>query len=288
VDVATMTVGGLVRDWDFVSSPVRPPRVRQTVVRFLRRLRLAPRFAAIKPLVRHPRWTLYFVFSPDGALRPGHLFTIERLRALDRKLMVICAAPSPDSIPEALARHADALYWKGLSGFDFSAYTIGLRAIAKASEHADVLVLNDSVYGPFHDLKLLIARARWDLTGFTASAEIENHIQSYAFHLRDVDRRRLGSMCSVFVPRLAFNKRADVIFGQETRMARVAAKTMSVGALWFAQGVGLLNPTMVAPFELLSDGFPFVKRTLLGPDAGPELRVRVRSWLAERGHPPVP
>lgn len=180
----------------------------------------------------------------------------------------------------------DALWWKGLRGYDFSAYRVGLEAIAAKSAHADVFVLNDSVYGPFEDIGPALATTPWDLTGFTAFSLVENHIQSYAFQLKDVTARRLRQIGSVMPRYLVCDDYRSVVYLQETRFARVAAKRMSVGALWYADANVCGDPTVYAGPDLLENGFPFVKKSLFGRNAGLYDAAMLNRLLAARKHAP--
>jgi len=175
--------------------------------------------------------------------------------------------------------------WKGLSGYDFSAYAIALREIAKSSPGADVVILNDSVFGPFGSLDPFIARTRWDLTGFTATGLIENHIQSYCFVIRDVTPAKVLALLPVLPLRHALNHAVDVIYLQESRLARVAARSMSVGAFWYAGGEPGWDPTLHGAEDLIAAGFPFLKRSLFGKYTGVFDEARLFEMLEERGHP---
>ena len=115
--------------------------------------------------------------------------------------------------------------------------------------------MNDSVFGPFVPLRPVLDNSRWDLTGFTASGELTNHVQSYAFCLRGVTP------------------------------ARVAARSMTVGALWYSDATRVHNPTLVKPMELLDAGFPFLKRALLTKSSNYIERDLVLERLARHGHP---
>jgi len=278
----------LVRDWDF--KPSRAPLwyERERLTSALRLRHAPPKSEMLKPVSASPRWSLYFVYLPDGVLGEPHQFTLDQLRKLDRKLMVVCAAPTSADIPPALIEAADAIYWKGLDGFDFSAYAIGLSAIAAGSPGAQVLVLNDSVFGPFGDIAPLIERARWDLTGFTASLQFESHIQSYAFLIRDLTAVRLRALRSIFPVSFAYNELWPVVACFETRLARVASRRMTVGAFWLGPDDGS-DPTVSHALELLDQGFPFVKKSLVGKHRSKQDEAKVRDALAQRGHPaPAP
>ena len=282
-------VQGLQSPWDFVASQRRIWLDIRREARRLLRSRPAPAHQVLKPL--HPRdcWFAYFVFAPDGVLSDSHRFTLQRLRDMNRGVLVVCAAPGADSVPKELFDLVDALYWKATSGYDFSAYTLALGAIADHSPGADVLVLNDSVVGPFTDLRPFIDRTPWGLTGFTASSLAENHLQSYAFVLRNVVPGLLQRLRSVFPPDIAFDDAGDVILCQELSFARVASRHMTVGACWYSVFERVPDPTLVKPLELLDAGFPFMKTSVLGKHSGFQAHAQeaLQDRLKLAGHPPI-
>jgi hypothetical protein len=278
-----MTAHEIVEDWTFERSRTelrwRVKRVKASV----QGICSAPPHVAIRPVTRRESWTVYFVYAPTGHVSESQRFTIRKLKESERALCVVCATPDPSSMPEELSHTADALYWKHMRGFDFSAYRIGLHAVARHSTGSDVLLLNDSVLGPFSDINALLARSPWAMTGFTASASRENHIQSYAFHLSDVTPLRLKQLQTVLPGSFAFNTYDAVITCQETRMARIASHSMSVGSLWYCADRRSLP--LVRATELLDRGFPFIKRSLLNKSAHfQDLRI-IHSRLESFGHP---
>ena len=238
--------------------------------------------AAVTP---KPRWTGYFIFAPGGGLAPRHRYTLSRLRALSGGLLVVYASPDLASVPAELRDYCDALYWKDLPGFDFSAYAIMLDAVADQSPGADLFVMNDSVVGPLTDLEPTLSGAAWDLTGFTATYLLENHLQSYAFILKDVTPHRIAAFGASIPRRWAYDRYRDVVNLQETRFARFAARQMSVGSLWYAGPSAHYNPTLSLAPDLVEAGFPFVKRSLVDRldqlDEGP----RLTALLTAAGYP---
>jgi lipopolysaccharide biosynthesis protein len=274
----------LERDWTF--RPSRPDGVTRAVRLLTRRgRRPAPAHLALVPVTPSPRWIAYFVFLPAGGLTAAHRFTLDRLRAADAKLCVICAAPTPGDVPDALARYADALYWKALPGFDFSAYALAVRVVAAGSPGADLLVLNDSVWGPFVPVDSIWPAMRWDLTGFTASAQIQNHVQSYAFHLRGVTPATAHALRPVLPAGYAYDDYRGAVYRQESRFATVGARSMTVGALWYADGVRCGDPSVLAALPLVRQGFPFLKRSLLGKNGHIYPRAQILATLRDLGHP---
>lgn len=225
---------------------------------------------------------------------------------MDGGLALICATASRDELGDSALDAADALYWKQLSGFDFSGYSLALTEVAKRSPGADVYLQNDSVLGPFTDIPGLLCEARWRLTGFLASPALENHLQSYAFCLRAVDTSLLRGLNTVFPAWWACAGWRDVINLQETRLARIAARTMTVGSLWFApcaehREYGLIDvlghkllggapapvrdPGLVSAIALLDEGFPFLKKSLFEKNKGYQDIAVLNDRLRTFGHP---
>ncbi|WP_375288087.1 hypothetical protein [Sphingomonas sp.] len=277
----------LERNWQY--RPSRPDAVdRLRRLRALGRWQPAPAHECLVPIRgARDRWIVYFLFLPAGrSLDSAHRYTLARLRASGTGLLVVCAAARAADVPAELHGIADALYWKALGGFDFSAYALGLHAIAAANPGADVLVLNDSVFGPFGPIDALWPLMTWDLTGFTACGQVENHIQSYAFHLKNVTPQRMAGLAQVLPAGRAHDQYEPVVLRQETRLAVDAARRMSVGALWYGAPDLTVDPSLFAAMPLVEAGFPFLKRALRTKHTGIYPDEAIRAVLVRRGHPP--
>lgn len=272
-------------DWHYTpSTPNWRVRATRIYCRFRGRI-AAPAHRVLTPPVGTGAWTIYFAYLPDGQVQAAHRFAIRALKALDRKLMIVCATRDVEAVPDELRDSADALIWKALPGFDFSAYGIGLRSLAAHCPGSDALVLNDSTFGPLANLAPWLARARWDLTGFTATSNVENHIQSYAFHLRDVTLQRMKALSAIFPATHGYDRFWSVVLRQETRFARIAARTMSVGAFLYADHDEVEDPTWQMALPLVGAGFPFLKRSLLGKLEHVAPRAETLATLAAAGYP---
>lgn len=254
--------------------------------RFARRLSARPAHQVLKPVFHASRWNIYFVFSPQGDLSSSQLYSLQALRSVGVPLLVIVATKNLETIPPDLAKLSDALVWKNLSGYDFSAYRIGLEQISQSSPGADILMMNDSVFGPFGNVEKLVAATPWRVTGFTSSAVIENHIQSYAFILKSFDAALLESLSAVMLPRHAFDRAGDVILCQEVQLARVAARHVSVGSFWHGAARSDLDPMLNMPLELIDAGMPFLKKSLFGKMQSFQDSETLQRKLIELGHPP--
>jgi len=272
----------LQRDWDFEPGEVEGWRRRQLVRTVLTQAIRRPASRLLTAPAPRALWALYFIFSSSGQLTPAHRFTLSRLKDEGFAVLVVFACPHADRLSAEIHRLADAVCWKAEPGYDFSAYAIGLEAIADGSPGSAVLVLNDSVLGPFAPLRRFAERSRWEFSGFTASSVMGNHIQSYAFVLKAVTRARLRGLWSVLFPWIALARRDDVIACQETRLGRVAARHMSTGAHWYYRGA---DATQVGPMQLLDQGFPFVKRSLFTGRSSFAHKAAMAERVDALGHP---
>ena len=67
-------------------------------------------------------------------------------------------------------------------GYDFGSYQAGILEMADVHDYEQVVLINDSIYGPLHDLKGIFeefARREVDIWSITDSYEHEYHLQSY-------------------------------------------------------------------------------------------------------------
>ena len=232
---------------------------------------------------------MYFMFLPQGQLSAHHRFTLDRLVAEDARLMIVCACPPDHVVLTELQQRCDSLYWKALNGYDFSAYALGLSELAQHASGSDVLVLNDSMLGPFAPLVPFMEQAPWRLTGFSASALAENHLQSFAFIVRQLDAHFLQAVKNVLSTEWSYDNSNAVILLQETRLARVASRHMSVGAYWYTDGSQHLDLSLNCPEQMLNTGFPLLKRSLFNKFAGVfQDPTTMRSLLMHLDHPAIP
>lgn len=232
------------------------------------------------------RWVMYFIYLPDGKLTQAHRFTLDRLARENLKVMVVCACATHAPVLDELLPLCHALHWKELKGWDFCAYAVGLAQLAKHVPSSDVLVLNDSVYGPFYPVTPFIEQAPWRLTGFTGNNQAENHIQSYAFVIKNIDSTFVGHVSDVLGTHFHFRHQRAVVLCQESQLARKAAEKFTVGSYWFTTSNEDSDLCLGWPEQLLDAGFPFIKRSLVGKFANVFNRAAdIHALLQRFGHP---
>lgn len=158
-------------------------------------------------------------------------------------------------------------------GYDFGSWSVALERTPAIGRAQHVLLLNDSLAGPFAPIGTLLGQFEErsvDLWGFTDSPQHVPHLQSYA--VGGTGSMLVEGAVGTFWEDVAHHpEKTDVIANGELALARVAHDAgLALGAAypWPSVGTGAGNPVVDGWKRLLNLGFPFVKRELLRePDA---------------------
>src|SRR5262252_2925017 len=115
-----------------------------------------------------------------------HDFVLHYLAEIARAgFTTVFVSNAPRLDPESLDRISPlygAILLRANVGMDFGAYKDGIGELPRLDRLEALLLANDSVYGPFHDLGDVIGRmnpAEADVWGITDSWERRFHLQSY-------------------------------------------------------------------------------------------------------------
>ena len=206
----------------------------------------------------------------------------------------------------------DAVLVRRNVGYDFGAMREGLShwRLPRA-ETRSVLLVNDSLVGPFTPLEPILARAdlsQADVWGATDSPQRSHHLQSFfllagrealtsqawASFWGDV-RPVLSKEWIIAKYEIGLTRRLKkgglrlrALFPYETLVAGLAPfegserrRAQAARLRRVLRRGGKLNPTADLWRELLRAGFPFVKRELLG--ANPGQVADVQEWREEAG-----
>jgi lipopolysaccharide biosynthesis protein len=152
-------------------------------------------------------------------------------------------------------------------GYDFGSWSFGLQAFPQIRFADEVLLINDSLAGPFGKMdKLLteVGATPFDITGLCDSIQFQYHIQSFFIHFKNsslTEESIWHFWCNVY----HFEKKDDVIHQYEIGFTELAAKVVRVGAIfpfnltkdrWGAS-------TLSSAKTFLELGNPFLKRELI-------------------------
>jgi GT2 family glycosyltransferase len=171
-------------------------------------------------------------------------------------------------------------------GYDFGSWSVALQAIPEIELADEVLLLNDSLIGPFGklgDILNKMSESPYSLTGLTDSIEIDYHVQSYMMHFKH------GSLRETIFRNFWHNVRHEaskdkIIRNYEIGLSRLALKNeIYIGAVfpfnltpnrWGANSQSNIN-------ALLNQGFPFVKTGLL-PGLEPNQILELKEFIIQK------
>lgn len=220
-------------------------------------------------------------YSSDGECA-GYLFHyIESLKQAGCDVLVVSSAPDfAESARIKLLSLGVGLILRRNVGYDFGSWRAGLKVIPAAKQlYRTVIFANDSVYGPFSDLGVIIESMEnqgLDVWALTESMERCPHLQTYFWAISNKGLTDGFFDYFWFEYYRYYSVRQRVIDLYELRIRKIAEERFSLktGAyinadeLMKSQGGGVdfskINPTQHFALQLVREfDFPFVKRELL-------------------------
>jgi lipopolysaccharide biosynthesis protein len=170
-------------------------------------------------------------------------------------------------------------------GYDFGSWATALEHYPSIADSDHVLMLNDSLVGPFHSIEHLLDHfhaSAADVWGLTDSTQFHHHLQSYCLGFTRQSLRK-PPLVRFWRGIRSWASRIEVIQANELGLSRLLANehfvTEAAIPYWRVVKENE-NPTLLGWRRLLDLGFPFVKRQLLlEPDVAPDgSHVRVEIW----------
>lgn len=246
------------------------------------------------------RAVVYAHFDSERRIDPHVIHALREYRRHCGRLVLVSNG-GPSRLPQEVAAVVDAYLPRRNSGYDFGAWRDGLASLDRAA-YAEIVCVNDSVYGPLADLGPTLASPRTagaDLWGTVVSEQAarrggprQRHVQTWFF----AARRRLlesdawGRFWAAVEPQAS---KQDVIERYEVGLSQaVAGAGMTVAGIYDAGLAGRVrfaellpevslreparswrvvrkgrrvphNPSELVWWRLLQAGVPFVKVGLL-------------------------
>ena len=130
-----------------------------------------------------PRLCLFSHYDPQGRVAPHVLHYLEHLARMGVSVVFVTAAPEPRAEDLAAAgRLCSRILVRENAGLDFGSWHDALWLIGDLSEYNELILANDSVYGPLFELEPIfrtMSAAGYDVWGVTESLQEGRHLQSY-------------------------------------------------------------------------------------------------------------
>ena len=240
------------------------------------------------------RVCLFSHFDLDNKIDTHVINYLSALKAEGFKIVFITSNLQLDNTSiDAIQTICSSLIYRENKGYDFAGWALSLRLFPSLYNADEVLMCNDSVYGPLRSLSPIFDKmneAPCDFWGVTESLEVEWHLQSYFLVFK---KTALSS--SIFrqfwMAVKALSEKTELIHAYEVPMARLLANGgLRPGVLVALEDVSsvVCNPTL-NPWRktLLVGKSPFVKVQLLRDNP---LSSDIDNWqklVAQFGYDPA-
>ncbi len=214
-------------------------------------------------------------FDASGKMGRNVLSYLAELHACNFSLVLVSNSPLPKAALVDLQRICGTILERPNSGRDFGAWQQAMTMLGLPRPQTECLLLvNDSVYGPFAPLRKTLDRIDFrhaEIWGMTESSEIRHHLQSYflAFGPAALRSRVWRDFWQSF--QSVSSRKATIRHGEIGLARRLEQAGLRSAALFPFTPVSSSNPCIARWRELLAAGYPFLKRELLrdNPTADP-------------------
>lgn len=128
------------------------------------------------------RCIVFAHFDRGNIIDPHVIFYLRELRKFCERLIFVSTSLLSDEETAKIEKLVDRFQIKENEGYDFKSWQVGFRLAGDLSQFDEVLICNDSVYGPLFDLGTVFSKMEsvdCDFWGLTNSYEIQEHVQSF-------------------------------------------------------------------------------------------------------------
>lgn len=227
---------------------------------------------------------LFAHFDPSNKIREYVILHLIELKKLNFEILFITTSNLNNSELEKISTLVNQVVIRENIGYDFGSWVVGFNLI-KDNNIKEIILTNDSVYGPFSDIKLIyesMQKKNLDFWGLTDSYEVKYHIQSYFlcigekilqdkrfwdwlnkfYYYRSEFKTLIVNKYEIGISRflLSLNYKIDVFISYYDLIEKLDEKEIASRSL---ESV-FKNPTLnLWEILILKYNFPFLKRNLL-------------------------
>jgi lipopolysaccharide biosynthesis protein len=130
---------------------------------------------------------IFVSFSYGNVLQEYVYYYLNELKKVGFDIVFVSSSVLDEDSIKKLKEYASLVIEKSNKGYDFASLLVGLSQINYGRDYKNLLCANDSVFGPFYDLKPIlnsVERSEYDMFGMTDSYEIDYHLQSYFLYFK--------------------------------------------------------------------------------------------------------
>lgn len=226
-------------------------------------------------------------WSNENTFDETFVFLIDQMKKTGLNIVIVSA--NPDLNPDIVKLHASevTILTKPNIGYDFGSWLAALTSLPQLLDSTELILMNDSCFGPFGDVNKLIEETRkspFDITSITDSGRFGYHLQSYFLHFKK------SATESEFVKKFllelpALENKSELVLRYEIGFTNyMQANGLLCGALipWNTVSLPWINPSTGNAKSLLAKGSPFIKKEFLRKASKNEI-AEIESSLAIHG-----
>jgi lipopolysaccharide biosynthesis protein len=213
-----------------------------------------PRVRAILPCadpnVASSRYAVYATYDRDGSISDFVVEQVAALAALGYRVIFVSTSPK---MPASQVSKLHDICWKVIHrynlGHDFGSYKCGIREIGSPGDLRNLILMNDSCYGPLFDLSDIekqVQKDDADIVGITESWQHRYHLQSYFL---SISGRVVGSpaFARFWATLLPYQSRELTIRHGEIRFSQLMVRSgFTTAALCPYRSVARLTQQLIA------------------------------------------
>ena len=171
------------RVWEFCYNPVADRVSWYTSWRHLRSNYVKRRWEGSSSVTSPAKIAILVHFSVNGRFAGYFLYLLRALEAAGFSTVIVSNSPKidQDSLQTVLPFCARVLHRTNV-GYDFGAWRDGLIATPEVAGADQLLLVNDSIFGPLQNLEKILGQCDFDTAdvwGMTDSFSRKYHLQSY-------------------------------------------------------------------------------------------------------------
>ncbi len=132
-------------------------------------------------ILNNSRAAIFVHYDKHNIIDDYVYFYLQELQQNSSYLVFVSTAKLPEEDVATLSKYCSKVIVRENVGYDFMSYKIGLESF-DYQEYDEVVICNDSVYGPIYSLKDVfnaMQHKECDFWGITDNKDIQYHLQSY-------------------------------------------------------------------------------------------------------------
>lgn len=126
--------------------------------------------------------TIFAHYDPDNKIKESVIYYLEQLKVAGREIIFVSTAQLNELEQQKISFFVDRIIIRENVGYDFHSYKAGIESIDDPASYDQLILCNDSCYGPIFSLADIFAKMNneaVDFWGMTSSNLLNFHLQSY-------------------------------------------------------------------------------------------------------------